>query len=259
MKLWFQLVSSPKRLPLFLDALRAQTSVVAGPDTEVVVSGTTEGALGDHYALFLHLDAHEIIRLARRQISGGEYDVYALANSLDPGLDALRELLDIPVLSLMQVGCSVACMIGDRFGVVVPNSKFIPAYQSIVEHHGFGSRLSGVRAMNFDHIASLDAMFGDETVAKRTVESFSSSAAELVAEGAEVVMAPGPVSCLLHRMGITEIAGGVKILDLYSTLVKVSEGVGYLAAHCGMTTSRRRKYQQPSPELIAEATRLHDL
>jgi allantoin racemase len=66
----------------------------------------------------------------RAQTSG--YDVFALANSLDPGVVAVREVFDIPVVVQMEVSTSVACMTGEKFGVVATNEKAIPRYREIV-------------------------------------------------------------------------------------------------------------------------------
>jgi allantoin racemase len=257
-RIWFQVVSSPNRLPAFLAALQQQVTRVAEPGTEVLVRGTQNGALGDQYATLLHYDADEILRLAHKEVVGRGYAAYGLANSLDPALDALRETLDMPVLSLMQVGCSVAAMLADGFGLVVPNEKFGPMYRRVVESHGFGDRLVGTRPLAFDHIASLDAMFTDEPVGTQTVERFAEIAATLVADGAEAVLAPGPVSCLLYQRGVTEVSGA-RIIDLYSTLLKVSEALAHLADHSGMTTSRRLRYRQPPAQILEEARRLYDL
>jgi allantoin racemase len=257
-KIWFQLVSSRKRLPNFLDALQQQCDQVAAPGTVVEVQGTPNGALGDHYASFLHFDADEIIRLLHTRVRPGHYDVYALANSLDPALDALRESLDIPVLSVLEVGCAVAPMLGDRFGLIVPNSKFIPKYRDLVAGYGRERQLAGISPLQFDHIADHNAMFVDEAAAQHTLGVVSDCARELVDAGAEVVMAAGITACLLSKYRVTELHGA-RVLDMYSTLVKVSESMGYLAEHCGMTTSRVRRYKTPPSALVDEAVRTYRL
>ena len=258
MKIWFQLVSSRKRLPDFLDALQAQCDAVAAPGTVVDVRGTPNGALGDHYASFLHHDADEILRLLHTDVLGAGYDVYALANSLDPALDALREQLDVPVLSVMQVGCSVATMLGDRFGLIIPNGKFVPTYRDIVAGYGLERKLAGIAPLGFTTISDHNAVFRDEQAARITLDVISECARTLVDQGSEVVMAAGIVACLLHKHGVTELHGA-RVLDMYSTLVKVSEAMGYLAEHVGMTTSRVLRYQVPPAALMDEAIRTYRL
>jgi allantoin racemase len=253
-----QMVSSPARLPNFLLALQQHADSVVAAGTEVLVRGTTNGALGDQHALLLHFDADEVIRLANSEVVNGECAVYALANSLDPGLDALRELLDIPVLSLMQVGCSVAGMLGDRFGLVVPNDKIRLMYGRLVGSYGMRERLAGVGHLGFDRITDQDLMFTEDAAADRAIDAIRMIGGDLVRRGAETLMVPGPSGLLLARRGVREIEGA-PIIDLYSTLIKVSESIGFLADRCGMTTSRSLRYQRPPEPLIAEATRLFGL
>lgn len=258
MKIWFQLVSSRKRLPDFLDTLQAQCDSVAAPGTTVHVRGTPNGALGDHYASFLHHDADEILRLLHTDVLGQGYGVYALANSLDPALDALREQLEIPVVSLLQVGCSIAPMLGDTFGLIVPNEKFVPKYRSLVESYGLGSKLAGVAPLAFDRISDHNAIFVEEEAAARALAKIDDCARSLVQQGAEVVMAAGIVASLLHKHGVRELHGA-PVLDSYSTLVKVAESVGYLAQSLGQTTSRIRRYRVPPAELVREAVKTYKL
>jgi allantoin racemase len=258
MRIWMQMVSSQARLPNFLLALQQHANSVVAADTEVLVRGTTYGALGDQHALFLHFDVDEVIRLAHAEVDSRKYAVYALANSLDPGLDALRELLDIPVLSLMQVGCSVAGMLGDRFGLVVPNDKIRLIYARLVASYGMRERLAGVGHLGFDRIADQDLMFTDDDAADRAIDAIRMIGAGLVRQGAETLMVPGPSGLLLARHGVREIEGA-PIIDLYSTLIKVSESIGFLADRCGMRTSRSLRYQRPPESLIAEAARLFGL
>jgi Asp/Glu/hydantoin racemase len=257
-KIWYQLVSSTKRLPHFIEELQRQCDAAASPETTVTVSGTPNGALGDHYASFLQLDGLDIVKIMRQEVLGRNYQGYALANSLDPGLDSLREQLDIPVTSLMQVGCSLAPMLGDRFGIITPNFKFLPMYRDVVASHGFSAKLAGLTPLGFDRIADHDAMFVEQSAAERTIAHLEDAARLLVERGAEVILAPGPTGLLLSKHKITEFHGA-RILDLYASLVKVTESVAYLAAHCGMTTSRYRRYQTPSGELMDEAVETYGL
>ena len=61
----------------------------------------------------------------------------------NPELVAAR-ILDIPVLSFMEVSCSTALMMGESFGLVVPNDKFAAHYKEIVVRYGMRGRLTGI-------------------------------------------------------------------------------------------------------------------
>ena len=149
MKIWFQLMASEQRSPGFIAAVQQQLDSCVSPSTEVVVRGTTHGAFADQYRLLFHYDEREIITNGLQAQRDG-FDVFALGNSLDPGVVALREVLDIPVVVQMEVSCSVAMMTGEKFGVVATNTKSEPRYREIVHSYGLiepsrGCRLRAVR------------------------------------------------------------------------------------------------------------------
>ncbi|MDO8279210.1 MAG: aspartate/glutamate racemase family protein [Burkholderiaceae bacterium] len=256
MKIWLQLVSSAGRLPRFLKQVQAQCDGVANAGTQVSVSGTAHGALGDQHAAFLHCDAHDILKLMQDKVVGNGYDVYIMGNSLDPALQALRELLDIPVVSAMQVGCTAAMTLGDRIGVVATNAKFGMAYQRLIEGYGLGPKLAGIGGLKVMRPADLDAAFVDANEAGKIIEEVEASCRPLVAAGADVLLIPGPIGTILAHQGVTQILGAT-VIDLYPTAVKMAEGMGHLARHCGMKTSRLGLYQAPSEESRIEAKRLY--
>jgi Asp/Glu/hydantoin racemase len=258
LKIWFQVVASEKRLPAFLKAVEQQCRQVASPGTTIDVNGTVHGALGEHFKSIMHYDENEILRIAHQRVRGRGYAAYAMGNSLDPGMDALREMLDVPVLSLMQVACSVAPMLGDKFGIMVPNAKFVPTFRDMVDGYGLTSRLAGIAPLTFDRLADHNALFLDDAAGRAAIERIEEVAQGLVAQGAEVVMAAGPTICLLHKHRVHELAGAV-VLDSYSTLVKVAEAMAFLAAECGVTTSRHLRYRQPDEGLLREALEAHEV
>lgn len=257
MKIWLQLVSSSGRLPRFLQNVQAQCDGAASASTQVTVSGTKHGALGDQHAAFLHCDAHEILKLMQDKIVGHGYNVYIMGNSLDPALSALRELLDIPVVSTLQVGCTVAMTLGDRIGVIATNTKFGMAYQRLIEGYGLGSKLAGISGLSVIRAADLDAAFEDENEAAKIIEAVEISSRSLIAAGADILLIPGPIGTILSQHSVTQILGAT-IIDLYPTAVKIAEAMGHLALHCGMKTSRLGLYEAPSEESRFEANRIYD-
>ncbi|MDP3137422.1 MAG: aspartate/glutamate racemase family protein [Burkholderiaceae bacterium] len=256
MKIWLQLVASAGRLPRFLQQVQAQCDAAATANTRVTVSGSTHGALGDQHAAFLHCDAHDILRLMQEEVVGQGYDVYIMGNSLDPALQSLRELLDIPVVSALQVGCTAAMTLGDRIGIVATNPKFGLAYQRLIESYGLGPKLAGIGGLKVLRPADLDAAFVDNKEAGKIVEEVEAACKPLVAAGADVLLVPGPIGTIMAQQGVTQILGAT-VIDLYPTAVKMAEAMGHLARHCGMKTSRLGLYEAPSDESRVEANRLY--
>ncbi len=165
MKIWFQLMASEQRSPGFISAVQQQLENCVSPSTEVLVRGTTHGAFADQYRLLFHYDEREIITNGLQAQRDG-FDVYALGNSLDPGVVALREVLDIPVVVQMEVSCTVAMMTGEAFGVVATNTKSEPRYREIVHGYGLTSRLAGVDSVRFDHLPRIHEAFTNPEIAE---------------------------------------------------------------------------------------------
>src|SRR5688572_13862297 len=99
MRIWYQLLSAEDGMKSSIAATQALATRAAAPGTTVEVRGTRHGALGDNYRLFWHYDTREVIENGLKVRREGSYDAFVIANSLEPGLVELRELLDVPVIS----------------------------------------------------------------------------------------------------------------------------------------------------------------
>ena len=253
MRIWYQVVSSARRSSHFLAALQAHCDEVAGADVEVLVRGTPEGGFADQHAALLHLDGASILRLADEHVAAEGIDVYALGNVLDPAIGGLREILDVPVVSVMEVATFVASLIGERFGVVAPNARLIPTIRDNIRRYGHGDRIAGMVPLEFARITDMDALFVDHALAADTIESIERQAAALVERGAEVILTPGPIALAIAREGVTELAGA-PVPDLYALLTTFAEALGSLRAR-GVATSRLGRYLAPARADVDAAMR----
>ncbi len=255
MKLWYQLVSSETGMQHFIQATQALCDSAAAPGTTVEVRGTQQGALGDQFRLFWNYDVREIIDNALAIRRQGGYDAFVLANSLDPALVELREIMDIPVVSFMEVCCFHACTMGERFGIVVPNEKMVPRYREIPIGYGLRDRLASVEAIDFSNIRGFDTVFTDSRAGDDCVEQILAAARRSIAQGAEVVIPAGPSTTLLARRGIFEV-DGVPLLDCYRLLVKASEMAVAMKRLTGVHVSRKLLYQAPPAEYVEKVAQV---
>lgn len=249
MKIWYQLVSSETGMQHFLRATQELCNEAAAPGTTVEVRGTRQGALGDQYRLFWNYDVREIIDHALAIRQSGGYDAFVLANSLDPALVELREMLDIPVVSFMEACCFHACTMGERFGVVVPNEKMVPRYREIPIGYGLRDRLASVEAIDFSNIRGFDTVFTDRAAGDDCVAQILAAARRSIALGAEVVIPAGPSATLLAQRRIFDV-DGVPLLDAYRLLVKATELAVEMKRLTGIHVSRRLLYQSPPAEYV---------
>nr|WP_246603024.1 aspartate/glutamate racemase family protein [Falsiroseomonas tokyonensis] len=75
----------------------------------------------------------------------GQYDAAVIACFGDPGLDAAKELLDVPVLGISEAAFHAASMLGRRFGVVSFTAALRPMFEDCLAHHGLAARCAGFR------------------------------------------------------------------------------------------------------------------
>jgi allantoin racemase len=249
MKIWFQLLSSETGMKGFLSATQMLVDRAMPPGVEVHVRGTTHGVIGDQYRLFCHYDSREVIDNALRIREQGGYDAFVIANSMDPVLVELREMLDIPVLSFMEVCGFTACMMGDRFGVIGVNRKLMAWYRSILEGYGLGGRLAAVEHMDVTDTRSLDLGFTDRSFGDMLQAQVMDAGRRAVAKGAEVLFVGGPPGALMAQRGIFRI-DEAPLLDTYSLLAKSAETMATMHRLTGVCVSRHLLYASPAPDLV---------
>jgi allantoin racemase len=249
MRIWYQLLSSETGMRAFIDATQRLVDRAKLPDTKVEVRGTTRGVLGDQYRLFYHYDLREVIDNGLRVRREGGYDAFVLANSLDPALVELREMLDIPVLSFMEVNCFTACTMGERFGLIVPNRKMIPRYREIPVGYGLRDRIAALVPLSFDDVRRQNDAFADEAAAAAVEAEVLRAAREAIDLGSEVLIAPGPPGALMAQRGVFQV-DGVPLLDTYTLLAKAAEAAVAMHRLTGVCVSRHLLYQAPPRDLV---------
>lgn len=76
------------------------------------------------------------------------YDAVCVDTMSDSGVNALRSVLDIPVIGPARASFHVALLLGNRFGVVTQWEPWIPETVKVVAEYGLSDRLASVRAID---------------------------------------------------------------------------------------------------------------
>jgi len=76
----------------------------------------------------------------------GDHDAIVQAAFGDPGLAALREAFDRPVVGLTEAALKEAARLAKRFSIVAISPRISAWYRSVVEAYGYGERLASIRA-----------------------------------------------------------------------------------------------------------------
>ncbi len=119
------------------------------------------------------------------------YDAVVPLGMLDLGVDGGKSAVDIPVVGPMEAALHIACLLGDRFGLIIYHEKLLAFNRAIVRRYGMEERIVGFGVSGFD-LPDL-AAHRDEVV-----QNFVSEAKKLVANGAEVIIPMGISQCPVH-------------------------------------------------------------
>src|SRR6266404_909783 len=77
----------------------------------------------------------------------GPKDAVVLACFGDPGLVALKEVSDVPVVGMADASILQACSLGQRFSIVTGGERWKPMLEEFVAAQGMSARLASVRTV----------------------------------------------------------------------------------------------------------------
>lgn len=158
---------------------------------------------------------------------------------LDPGVQALRELLDIPVAGPGESGMVFAGLLGDKFSVLCVARNLVPRHERQARVLGLEGRLASVVDIG---IPVLD-LTAD---AKRTIDTAAARARLAVErDGAEVV--------LLGCTGMAGLAQAIRERLDVPVVEPLSAALKLLETHIdlGLAPSRAALYRRPEVAKIS--------
>jgi allantoin racemase len=161
----------------------------------------------------------------------------------EPGVQAAREVVSIPVIGIAETAMRVASMLGHRFSVITVLDRAIPRFERHGPRTGLGGRIASLRAVN---IPVLEMGNTD-----RLVEALIEQSALAVREdGAHVVVfgctgmagLSDAVESGLEALGISD----VPVIDPTIVAVKVAEALVDL----GLSHSKKTYPTPPEKEIL---------
>ncbi|MDQ1128036.1 aspartate/glutamate racemase family protein [Microbacterium sp. SORGH_AS_0888] len=138
---------------------------VAGPGVEIAAVCPAPGEGPD--AVESHVDevaaAAAVVELVRRDLARGGSDAYVIACFGDPGLDAARELVDVPVIGVAEAAMHLAAIAGRRFAIVTTLGRTLGRARDLVARYGMEQACASYLAVEIPVLALEEA--SAETVA----------------------------------------------------------------------------------------------
>jgi allantoin racemase len=213
------MVINPNTSESMTSHLRGELMRIKRADTELTVvcadkgPETIESAYDEAYAIPPTL---ELVKRANRE----GYDAVILACFADPGLDAAKEISEIPVIGIEESSLHLAAMLGARFSIMTPRKQRIPNREEHVHMRGMDHFLASVRSLDLS-VAETDA---DPERTKKRILAVAKLAAE--EDGAEIII----LGCAGMAGYAPELESklGVKVLDPSAVALKVAEAMADL-------------------------------
>jgi allantoin racemase len=231
------LVMNPNSSETVTAAIMESARRAAGPGTTLVGVTTKGGTRNIDSAFGDYLAGAAMIRTCLEAVALHRPDAVVLAGFGRVGLDALKEALTIPVVSIAESSMAVACLLGHRFTTLTMLQQFIPYQQDLVRVFGFEARCASVRAIDINVEECV-------TNRERTLADLTEQIQHAVkTDHAEVVILACAGLCGYDR----ELSrrAGVPVLDPVAVGVKMAESlVGLEVAH-----SKIRKFAPPPQPL----------
>ena len=227
------MVINPNSSETVTGAIMESARRAAAPGTELVGVTTKGGTRNVDSAFGDYLSGAFMIRTCLDAVSVHAPDAVVLAGFGRVGIDALKEALAIPVVSISEASMAIACLLGHRFTTLTMLRQFIPYQQDLVRLYGFEAKCASVRAINVNVEACV-------TERDKTLHELREQIRAIVAEdGAEVVILACAGLCG-YDVELSRLSG-VPVLDPVAVGVKVAESLFVL----GLSHSKLRKFAVP--------------
>lgn len=227
------MVLNPNSSETVTGAIMDSARRAAAAGTELVGVTTKGGTRNIDSAFGDYLSGANAIRTALEAATVHRPDAIVLAGFGRVGIDALKEVFAIPVVSISEASMAIACLLGHRFTTLTMLQQFIPYQQDLVRLYGFEAKCASVRAINVNV---------EECVTNRekTLRELTEQIRTIVTEDrAEVVILACAGLCG-YDTELSKLAG-VPVLDPVAVGVKVAESLVGL----GVSHSKARKFAVP--------------
>jgi allantoin racemase len=192
----------------------------ASAGTDVIVEPTAKGPAAIESAHDAGLVVPELIRLAPLAEQRG-YDALIIGCYSDPGLDALRELLTIPVVGPGAASLHLAAQLGTRISVLTPSGRGYGRVAARLRGLGLAALLASVRGIGLSVMDMAKQTPGalDKAAAAARLSVEEDGADVLVLGCMSMAFLPGICEDLGKRVGVPVVNPVIAALKTAEALV----------------------------------------
>jgi Asp/Glu/hydantoin racemase len=168
----------------------------------------------------------------------GQYDGVVVAAFGDPGLAAIKELCNVPVVGMTEAALASACLLGQRFSIIAISHRIEAWYRECVAANGLSSRLASVRSLQ-QPLRDIGSVQEDHAA---RLEELSLQAVR--EDGADVIIVAGAPLAGLSRTLKDRIP--VPVVDGVSSAIRHCESLIALGANGAAEGSFARPPRKPN-------------
>jgi allantoin racemase len=145
------------------------------------------------------------------------FDAVVQSNTFDPGVEAGRLAVRIPVVGALRSSCHFAASLCDRFGFIVPLQSHVPYVFRLMETYRMGHFVAGITTVD---VYEQDMSKQHKTILERAIKL----ARDLIAQGAQAII---PLGGLLFPYEVDpkelEAEVGVPIINTKAVAIRFAE------------------------------------
>jgi len=179
-----------------------------------------------------------------------EVDAAVIAAFGDPGLQAAREIFDIPVIGMAQAAISAATLLGERFSIVTFSPRMSRWYLDSVESSGLSDKFASVRTPDTE---SLDPLGTQESM-ESALLALIDQAVKL--DGADVVILGGaPLAGMATRL---QSSTSAVLVDPIGCAVTLAESMVRITSRSALANRHTKPAAKAATGLPQQLTAIFD-
>jgi allantoin racemase len=137
------LVINPNTTRSMTDKIAIAARAVARPDTEIVAANSQNGPASIQGYLDVAICVPGLLAEVAQH---PDVDAIVVACFDDTGVDAVRTLVNVPVLGIGEAAYHAASMIANKFSVITTLSRSVPGLENNLMRYGLAQKCARVRA-----------------------------------------------------------------------------------------------------------------
>lgn len=248
-KILIQSSTNVKSNPAYLEGIKNHAKNVLSSGFVAEIDGVdTPYSSEVHFMAYEFLNNQAILKNIMEAEKSG-FDAVAFHCFLDPILDEIREIVDIPVIGMAETSMLTSLMYGKKFAIVTYTPQLAKkSYGNLIQKYGLDNK--AIETQFFDvSIEELGKAFHDP---KPIIDKFLIACEKAIEKGAEVILPGcGLLNIICIQNNITQETVGATILDVTGMALKMAETQITLKEISGTSLSRIGYYEKPNhlPEL----------